>query len=304
MEPYPMPLFLRALPLSIVTLWHYAFLLPLVLIFVTPFLLLASIPLAGWPVSVGIATFISFAGYRCALTAYGRGNEPSLERLIKSSLLMGMLTSLVSLLMLATAFAIDWLLEHAGLTMGWRVPALFNVPFAGAFAAAIYMVLIALFSCAMAVPMTAVAHSATPRGGDVDPFFGFGTGIFSLLIAAVVGFSGLIYLGFADRILSAVVTGLALLSDFLLGTSAPVDAAAPVEPLEPVNFDWLGLGIAVGYALWNTCWFCATAVLAWDKRIENKKAELADFTAQAPKISAEDLRAMREARMSGVWEQD
>lgn len=300
-----MPLFLRALPLSLMALWHYVFLLPLVVIVVAPFMLLALIPLVGLPVTVGITTFISFAGYRCALAGFGQGSEPSFDRLIKFSLLMGILNALVSVVLMATSFAIGWLLEHGGLTMGLRVPALFNVPFSGAFGAAAYMVLISLFSCAMAVPMTAVAHSATPRGRDVDPFYGFGTGIFSLLIAAVVGFGGLIYLGFAETILSAAMTGLRLLVDLLLSSPAAVDAAATAasaEPVDAVSFDWLGLAIAVVYALWCTCWFCATAVLAWDRRVK-RKTEVELIIAQTPKHSAEDLRALRESRMRDRHEQ-
>ena len=38
-----------------------------------------------------MTTFISFAGYRCALTAFGKGSEPSFTKLVTSSLIMATL---------------------------------------------------------------------------------------------------------------------------------------------------------------------------------------------------------------------
>ncbi len=61
-DPFPelaLPLFLRSLPLSLGTLWHYIFLLPLVFIASLPFALLALIPIVGLIVGPAIATLLS-----------------------------------------------------------------------------------------------------------------------------------------------------------------------------------------------------------------------------------------------------
>lgn len=111
-----MPLFIRALPLSLGTLWHYVFLLPFVVIACIPFLMLTLIPLVGFLVSSGIGTFITFAGYRCALTAFGRGNEPSFTKLVMSSLSLGLLNTLAGLVILMISLGIGFgLIETAAI---------------------------------------------------------------------------------------------------------------------------------------------------------------------------------------------
>lgn len=166
-----MPLFIRALPLSLGTLWHYVFLLPFVVIVCVPFLMLTFLPLIGFMVSSAIGTFSTFAGYRCAITAFGSGNEPSFTKLVMSSLSLGFLNTL----------------------------------------AGIVILLISL---------------------------GVGTGLIRLGVGAVL---------------------------------------------------WM---------LWRTCWFSATAVLAWD-RISQKQAARRVETVDVAKVSPEDLRALRESRTPG-----
>lgn len=287
-----MPLFLRALPLSITTLWHYIFVLPLVVVVSAPFTLLTLIPLVGWPISMTIATFISLAGYRCALAAFGRGNEPSLFRLLRASFSLGLITTLAAAVMMIVAVGIGWVLIRVGFSDVMQVPPAFAVPYAGGLAAMSYLVLISVFFCAMAVPMTAVAQAATTKGRDPDPLFGFGAGLFSLLIAWGAWFAGLILLGFAATLLESIAIGLAV--------AVAEYTEVPLE--EEVKIDWVALVIATVYFLWGTCWFCATAVLAWERRIQRRGKVIEDVV-ESRRVSADDLRALREARMPGSSEQ-
>lgn len=283
-----MPLFLRALPLSIGSLWHYVFLFPLVLIVSLPFLLLTIIPFAGLPVAWGVMTFIGFAGYRCALAASGHGNEPSFTRLVVFSLTRGMLVAFCSIFFLALSLAIGTGLGLLGIGENLSISVGFDVPFAAGLSLVFYLVLTTLFYFGMAVPMTAAAHASTPKGGDVDPFYGFGAGLFSLMTSWGLWLAGMVYFGFFDMLGEATTYSTYLMMANLVGVEG--------EPPQPL--DWTFLAISVLYLLWGTCWFSATAVLAWDQRQARRLEEKAAAVA-VPRVSADDLRALREARMPG-----
>lgn len=286
------PLFIRALPLSLGTLWHFVFLFPLVLAVSLPFLIVTIIPVISLPVVWAVMTFISFAGYRCALAAFGKGNEPSFIKLVKSSLIMGILVALSSLFMLALSAAIGTALGMVGIGEGFSAPTGVDIPYAAGVTGLIYMVLTSLFYICMAVPMTAVAHAATPRGRDADPFFGFGAGFFSLLIAWGLWFAGFVYLGFLQDLTETMAYWIALAVQQIIGI--------PVET--PYAVDYVTMAIVVLYLMWGTCWYSAVAVLAWDRKISRSKRDKVE-AATVPRVSAEDLRALREARMPGNREQ-
>lgn len=184
------------------------------------------------------------------------------------------------------AVGIGWGLARLGFSDLVQVPV--SLPYAGGLAALSYMVLISLFFCAMAVPMTAVAHSATTKGRDPDPFFGFGAGLISLLIAWGGWYAGLFILGFATIMLESFAAGLAI--------AVAEYTEVPLE--EEVAIDWVPLAIATLYFLWGTCWFCATAVLAWDRRIQ-RRGKIIEEVVQSQRVNPDDLRALREARMPG-----
>lgn len=287
-----MPLFLRALPLSIGTLWHYVFLFPLVLIVSLPFLLLTIIPLVGLPVTWGVITFIGFAGYRCALAARGHGNEPSFVRLVMSSLTMGIIVAFCAIFFLALSAAIGTGLELLGIGENLSLSVGFEIPFAAGLTGFIYLGLNSLFYFSMAVPMTAVAYAATPKGRDADPFFGFGSGLLSLMASWGLWIAGMVYFGFFAVLGDTIAYGTYLMIRDIL----PFTGEPPFPP------DWTMVAVSLLYLLWGTCWFSATAVLAWEGRIAKKEAEKVEV-ATVPRISAEDLRAMREARMPGNREE-
>lgn len=281
-----MPLFIRSLPLSLGALWHYVFVLPFVLIVCIPFLLLTIVPLVGFLVSSAIGTFITFAGYRCALTAFGRGNEPSFTRLVRSSLSLGFLNTLAGLVMLLISMGVGFGLMQLGIDAAVDVPGLEDIPFAPGLTVAVFLALNSLYYCAMAVPMTAVAAAASEGARDPGAFFGFGSGIFSLLTAWVVWFGGLLVLGFLWVIIETATIGAEVAKAQMLGTI--------FEDAEPIN--WVLFAISVLYMLWGTCWFSATAVLAWDRILQKQSSHRA-ATVEITKVSADDLRALRESRM-------
>jgi len=283
-----LPLFIRALPLSLGTLWHYVFLLPFVVIVCLPFLMLTFLPLVGFLVSSAIGTFITFAGYRCAITAFGRGNEPSFSKLVMSSLSLGFMNTLAGIVILMISLGVGAGLIWLGIGANVTVPGFEDIPFAPGLAVVFFLILNSLYYCAMAVPMTAVAAAASDGARDPGPFFGFGTGIISLLVTWIAWFGGLIFLGFLWVIVETADIGTEVLVAEVLGTV--------LEDPRPIN--WVMFAVSVLYMLWGTCWFSATAVLAWDRILQDQSSRRVEVT-EVAKVSADDLRALRESRMPG-----
>lgn len=284
-----MPLFLRALPLSFLTLWHYIFWLPLVLIICIPFLLLALIPFVGIVVATAIATFISFAGFRSALPACGKDNEPSFGKLIGSSLSLSIINILISILLIMISLGVGFGLDTLGLSPSFTAPGMEDIPFATGYASLVYILLSSLYYCAMAVPMAALAAAATPNGRNPGPFYGFGSGLISIGVAWGLWIAGIFFFGVFVSIMEGIGFGMQTAVSSILGV--------PLE--EEIVVDWWFLALAVVYMLWGTCWFCTTAVLAWDRTVQRWASVPASGTTPIERISADDLRAMREARMPG-----
>jgi hypothetical protein len=70
-------------------------------------------------------------------------------------------------------------------------------------------------------------------------------------------------------------------------------SATEIKPIR-----WVPLSGAIAFVLWGPCWFGATAVLAWDRTRQRHEAERVK-TVEVARVSADDLRALREARMPG-----
>ncbi len=98
----------------------------------------------------------------------------------------------------------------------------------------------------------------------------------------------MVYFGFFNVIGEASTYGTYLLTENLIGLGG--------EPPEAVS--WPRLAVSVLFSLWGTCWFSATAVLAWDRRHAKLQAGKVEVVS-VPRVSADDLRALREARMPG-----
>lgn len=284
-----MPLFLRSLPLSFMTLWHYIFVLPIVLVMSIPFVFLSMIPVLGMVFSTGLTAFYTIIVYRCALTAFGEGNEPDIVKLVKSSLALGFMYVFASLLILVVAVAFAIVLGWFGIGENVELPGTKNpIPWGPASAFVLYLALLVCFQATMAVPTAALAHASTNHSRDPGVIYGFGQGFFSALTAWVIWTAAFFLLGFFTVLVESITTGLQIMFSELLSISA-----TEIKPIRVVP-----LIMAIAFVLWGPCWFGATAVLAWDrtrKRYEEERVK----TVEVARVSADDLRALRESRMPG-----
>jgi hypothetical protein len=285
-----MPLFLQALPLSLKTFWRYLFLLPFLTALTIAVTLAAGfIPIIGLIVPGIMSVLCTLAGLRCALKARGHDSDLDLGKLVRASFwyfVLGIVVGLAVTLLIAGLGMVAALADGGGAASQPGDSAIGGsvVAIGGLAAALAYLLLM----CAMAVPMTAAAATATIRGTQSDIFWGFGSGVVSLAVVSVLGFLGnaALFLAFHQAIGLFVI----LQSD----VSDLVQSFLALPHLEIVIPVTIG---SISFAIWTTCWFFATAVLAW----EREKGQTAQMrqAALAPRVSAEDLRALREARMRG-----
>lgn len=284
-----MPLFLQALPLSLKTLWRYLFLLPfLTALTIAVTLAAALIPIIGLIVPGVMSVLCTLAGLRCALKAAGHDSDLDLGKLVRASFWYFVLGIVVGLVVTALIVGLGMV---AALTDGGGAAAQSNdSPIGGgilAIGGLATVLAYLLLMCAMAVPMTAAAATATIRGTQSDIFWGFGSGVISLAIVSVLGFLGnaAIFLAFHQ------VIGLFVILESDVSDLGQTFLALPhLEIVIPVMIG------SILFAIWTTCWFFATAVLAWEREKAGHTAQVRQ-AASAPRVSAEDLRALRESRM-------
>lgn len=281
-----MPLFLRSLPLSLGTLWHYVFVLPIVIVMSIPFIFLSLIPIIGVVISTGLTSFITVISYRCALAAFGKGNEPDIVKLVKSSLALGFLNIFASLMILIAAAGVAIALSWLGIGESTKLPGSEVFPLVPGAAFMIFVVLMFTYHASIAVPTTALAHAATTHSGDPGLFFGFGVGFFSIMAAWLIWMAGMFLLGFYGVLTDAATSGVQLAFGGLVDMPKTV-----IQPINPV-----ALGVAIAFLLWGPCWYSATAVLAWDRAVQLREAARLQ-TVEVSRIASDDLRALREARM-------
>jgi hypothetical protein len=279
-----MPLFLQALPLSLKTLWRYLLLLPFLTALTAAVTLVAAfIPIIGFIVPGVMTVLCTLAGLRCALSARGHASDLDLGKLIRASFwyfVLGIVAGLVLAVLIAGLGMVTALADGGG-------PAANATGSSAAALATLALGLLYLFvTCGMAVPMTAAAATATTRGMQSDLFWGFGSGMVSLAIVAVLGFlvNGALFVLFHDAIAIYVI---------LQGNIA--ELAQRVGELPNPE---LAIALMIGslvFTVWMACWFFATSVLAW----ERAQANLSTTRLKAvtiPRVSSEDLRAPDQPR--------
>lgn len=260
--------------------------LPLVLVFALPLLVLTLLPLIGSLISVTIFTFFAIMGYRCALAAYGKWNEPAIDKLVKSSLFFGVINTLVSFVLFMVCLGVALGLARIGVE--WNVAAPWGdaVPMVPTLAVIAFFVVNGLYSCAIAVPMAEAAAQATPSGRSADPLYGIGRGTFSLALLWMLWLAGLFYSGIIEFMIEQVTYAL---TEFF-------GRVFNFRPLAVPQYNPLWLIGCVVVLMWGTCWYYATAVLAWADEAERREAKRVEVR-EVSRMSAEDLRALREARM-------
>lgn len=283
---FRVPLLLRSLPLSFGALWHYVFVLPLVLLFALPLMVLTLLPLVGSLISVTIFTFFAVMGNRCALAAYGHWNEPAIDKLVKASLFFGVINTVVTFVLFMACLGVALGLARIGVEWNPETPWGDAIPAVPSLAVIAFFVLSGLYNCAIAVPMAEAAAQATPSGRSADPLYGMGRGMFSLALLWILWLVGLFYSGIIEFMIEQVIYAL---SEFF----GRIFDFKP-EPVPQYSPLWL-IGCVL-VLMWGTCWYYATAVLAWADEAERREARRVEVR-EVSRMSAEDLRALRESRM-------
>jgi hypothetical protein len=281
-----MPLFLKSLPLSLTTFWHYLITLPFLAVVAFLLLLSSFLPIVGYLVPGTVAVFCMMVGLRCALAARGHGNSPDFGALLRASLVFCVVNIVATFLIGLIAAALFYVVRFAAplLGIGADNPQHTTVWIGGG-TITIYLVLLCIYSSAIAVPMTAAAAAATDRGRTASPIFGLGTGMFSLTLIMLVWMFG----GSFFSIFGEVTTIF-----FMLATALFAAINSDEIPWE-WSFDTGRLMGATLFMIWASSWFFATAVLAWEKAVQRREQDsVAANTVQ--RTSSTDIRALREAR--------
>lgn len=288
-----MPLILQSIPLSLGTFWRYLILMPFLALAGLIMAFAMFVPILGAFVPGIIGTFWVLVGLRCALSARGHLGTPVFAKLLRYSFLF----------CLINAFA-GFVLSHLAnglLSLGYQVfywtdhlPSPDQLTPTGGLAIigsylGIYILLMTLWSAAMAVPMTAAAASAGNwRSPDPNPFEGFAQGMASLALISLIWIGGGQFFAFFGEIVSLYLLAIDLLLAWQNGT-------------DPTTYYSLQPGNLIGGTLlmaWASSWFFATAVLFWERR--QQRIQTARQTRiEATRVSSADLRALREARDRG-----
>ena len=275
-----MPLFLRALPLSLQTYWRYLILLPFLAIAAFVLSVIGGfIPFVSYLVPWAISAFLILMGIRCALAARGHYGTPGFKQLLFASFVYGILNLVIKNIYVLVGWGIMQVMPHFGITINDE-----NVLVSAIVIFSLYGIVLSLFASLIAVPMTEAA-AATPRGPTNGYFFGFGAGAFSLFIVMLVwAFGGKFFAFFGE-----VWTIFAMLVSALLAVSRGEDI-----PWE-WSFDLTYLMGGTLFMAWASSWFFATAVLAWETAGQLQKQDRKDAV-EAQRISGDDLRALRKSR--------
>lgn len=283
-----MPLFIKSLPLSLKTFWRYLLLLPLLAIFAFLLSLLQFIPFIGLLIPGIVSTGLLIIGFRCALAANGHHKPLDTGTLLTVSVVFCILGIIFDVLLSGAYWIFLKGLQATGVELdpiGLLAGLLgFSIYWAGVLLALLSPK--ALLGAALAVPMTAAAFAATPRGGDINYFFGIGSGMFSLLVVSIFWLFG----GHIFTIVGEIWTTFGLIAFTILDWWR----GEPLFDIDlPGRFDTI---TSILIMTWASSWFFATAVLAWERKVDQQRAKLATMR-EANRPSTEDIRAMRQRRM-------
>lgn len=285
-----MPIFIQALPLSIKTFWRYLILLPFLAIAAFLLSLVQLVPIIGLIVPGTISAGLVIVGLRCGLAARGHFNPLDHGKLLRVSMIFCVINAIADIFLRGIHFAMGWVIVQANVEIDpiGLLQGLLGVSYYWAGVLLALLSPTALVTAALAVPMTSAAVSATHRGPETPIFFGLGSGILSLMVVMTVWLFG----GHFFAIFGEVWATFGLIATALWSWSQ--SESIPWElSLNP----WSAFGSTM-FMTWASSWFFATAVLAWERKIGQEKA---DETAlrEANQLSGEDLRTMRQKRMKG-----
>jgi hypothetical protein len=281
-----MPLFLQALPLSLKTFWRYLAILPILGVVACLLLLASFVPLLGAVVPGTVYAYCLMTGLRCALAARGHTTDPGFGHMLRAGLVFFLLTSVVGVVLnfLAGSLSAGIVLALRAFDKGGSGEGSVWLWFGSALGLLILFMM--LWSAALAVPMTAAVAGTERRSTGLNPFDGIGSGMIGLTLISLVWMAG----GTVFSVFGEVTTMFFLLFETI---------RAVIEGEDPA-WDWslspLSLLGGTLYMTWASSWFFSAAVLYWE-RSTSRRAEKLRAAVEASRVSAEDLRALREARM-------
>ncbi len=275
-----MPLFLRALPLSLQTFWRYLILLPFLAIAAFVFYAIGSfIPFVSYLVPAAVSAYCILAGLRCALVARGHYNRPSTKQVLMASFVFGILLLVVKNIFGLALWGVLQVMAQFGMTVNDS-----NILSYALVIFPLYYILLAIYGSLIAVPMTEAA-SADPRRPNNGYFFGFGAGFFSLFpVTLVWAYGGKFFALFGE-----------VWTLFFMLLSAMIAAFNGDDIPWEWNFDTSYLLGGTLFMAWASSWFFATAVLAWEKAGHRRKQARVDAI-EAQRLSGDELRALRKSR--------
>ncbi|NJS38554.1 MAG: hypothetical protein HC783_05520 [Rhodobacteraceae bacterium] len=283
-----MPLILQALPLSLKTFWRYLAILPILGVIACLLLLASFIPLVGLVVPGTVYAYCLMTGLRCALAARGHNTDPGFGHMLRAGVVFCLLTMAATFVIEAAAVLMPLGLSHA---FGWLEGLVDDDPRLLAFVGGVFGLLILfsmLWTAALAVPMT-FAVAGTSRGAGLNPLDGIGTGMIGFTLISIIWMIG----GSFFSVFGEVATVLALLFETIRAVIAAEDP----------GWDWgispMSLLGGTLWMAWASSWFFSAAVLYWERAVARRKAT-SQASVDAARVSSEDLRALRHARMRGT----
>jgi hypothetical protein len=284
-----MPLFLQALPLSLKTFWRYLAILPILGIVALLLSLASVIPVIGVVVPGTVYAYCLMTGLRCALAARGHTTDPGFGHLLRAGVIFCLLTMLATFFFQLIALLVPVGLSHA---FGWLDGLVDDDPRILGLAGGVFGLLILftmLWTSALAVPMTAAVAGTQRRSTGLNPFDGIGTGMLALTLISLIWMIG----GSFFSIFGEVATVFFLLFETI---RAVINAEDPAWDWSLSPFSLLGGTL---WMAWASSWFFSTAVLYWERANDRRTAK-ARAAIEATRVSGDDLRALREARMPGA----
>lgn len=313
---------LRAFPFSFSILWRYALVLPIMVLVFCVYAIIAffftflfgivSPALAVLMViAIGLASSVipAMIGTRIGLQALGVQPRNSYASLMLPAIGYGLfegfcVLTIVLLTVGVVTFAtpLNFLellsLNEAGIDAAFARLLEENAPVTlAAFAVASFWVI--AVRTALLVPFAGASVGIDPSGRAHTPFYGFGSGFWSILILVIISFVGTVLIGPVIAILTQLVGA----GDVFLEGLLQVEKA-----IEEVEFDWLGIEALISYGLISLAllWFfslqCAGAVLVFHsyKRlydIEREDTIKANDGPDEPPMPKTDMRELLRSRM-------
>lgn len=156
-----------------------------------------------------------------------------------------------------------------------------------------------IFYGAFAVPMAANAHACTPKGRDVEIFWGFGAHVIRMFLLNLI--SGTIVIALVAAYLFLLLTMPVFDGLTILQFDNIEDIAAPTSIASYAMLGALVLFPIAGFVWMVSLWCAGATVCFMDHR--DKKQAIKDFEiarVYEKPLSIDELRALRNSRMTGM----